>query len=704
MKLNLLNKVWLRVCMIVAVMTSAFAGTAWAQDTYTIGWGRATGTEGTYTNFEDTSGSVEGKVSFTTAKNSSNNDPYYSSSNQELRLYFNRQQGNGGSITLTPAEGITITGFVITTAGSNYSPSIKYSADGGTATSASASNNAGTYTYSISGFSASSSLIIQNVTTNNSNNQLRIRTIQITVSRAETTTTVDASGITNTNVNVSAPAGSLAATVAAGGTNIEGATVTWSSSDESIATIDANTGEVTLLRNGTVDFIASYAGEWGKYGPSNGTYTMTVTGSNPPQTLWSEDWTGVSANATPPACTTDDAISYAYTGTTSVLNNNYAGGTAPELRIASGNGSFTATVPLHNVQGTLTLTYKTNANSLAVSTTTNGITGGGSFNTSGTHTVTFTGITPEMTKIVIVFTNSSTSRNVRLDNIDLVGYAAPLEVAAPTFSVDAGSYYAPLSVELSCATEGATIYYSTDNATWTEYTEAISVSANTTIYAKAEKTNYYGVLYTSATSSAEYTILIPVTIAWIGYSSLYYSDKNLIVPTGVEAYTYKEGDIRMVISHTYNEGDVIPAGTAVILKGEPDDYAFAESNESGFVDGENKLQGSDDKAWTEPGTDDYYYYVLSIKKNSNDASTVGFYWNNSTGGKFENAAHKAYLALPKTSSVKSYYLFSEEDDPTGIEDVNVNLNDNESIYNVAGQRLNKMQKGINIINGKKILK
>jgi hypothetical protein len=28
----------------------------------------------------------------------------------------------------------------------------------------------------------------------------------------------------------------------------------------------------------------------------------------------------------------------------------------------------------------------------------------------------------------------------------------------------------------------------------------------------------------------------------------------------------------------------------------------------------------------------------------------------------------------------------------------------QSIYNLAGQRLNKMQKGINIVNGKKILK
>ena len=42
-------------------------------------------------------------------------------------------------------------------------------------------------------------------------------------------------------------------------------------------------------------------------------------------------------------------------------------------------------------------------------------------------------------------------------------------------------------------------------------------------------------------------------------------------------------------------------------------------------------------------------------------------------------------------------------DPTGIENTNVNHNLNETaIYNLAGQRLSKPQKGINIVNGKKI--
>ena len=47
------------------------------------------------------------------------------------------------------------------------------------------------------------------------------------------------------------------------------------------------------------------------------------------------------------------------------------------------------------------------------------------------------------------------------------------------------------------------------------------------------------------------------------------------------------------------------------------------------------------------------------------------------------------------------FLF-DEDGATGINAVE-KANENGPIYNIAGQRLNKMQKGINIVNGKKVL-
>lgn len=96
-----------------------------------------------------------------------------------------------------------------------------------------------------------------------------------------TTVAIDASGITNTNVYGGTDAGSLAATVTAGETEVEGATVTWSGNNDEVATINAETGAVTLVAAGSVTFTASYAGVQDQYKPSSKTYTMTVTNSDP---------------------------------------------------------------------------------------------------------------------------------------------------------------------------------------------------------------------------------------------------------------------------------------------------------------------------------------------------------------------------------------------------------------------------------------
>ena len=77
-------------------------------------------------------------------------------------------------------------------------------------------------------------------------------------------------------------------------------------------------------------------------------------------------------------------------------------------------------------------------------------------------------------------------------------------VAAPTFTPAAGTYYEVQTVSITCATEDATIYYSTnsENGPWTSYSEAITVAESMTIWAYAEKEGYND----SPVASASYTI------------------------------------------------------------------------------------------------------------------------------------------------------------------------------------------------------
>ncbi|MBR6140514.1 MAG: PCMD domain-containing protein [Bacteroidaceae bacterium] len=66
-------------------------------------------------------------------------------------------------------------------------------------------------------------------------------------------------------------------------------------------------------------------------------------------------------------------------------------------------------------------------------------------------------------------------------------------------------------------------------------------------------------------------------------------------------------------------------------------------------------------------------------------------------------ANRCYLTVPD-SNVKAFFF--NEDDATSInEELRMKNEESEGgIYNLAGQRIQKMQKGINIVNGKKILK
>ena len=98
------------------------------------------------------------------------------------------------------------------------------------------------------------------------------------------------------------------------------------------------------------------------------------------------------------------------------------------------------------------------------------------------------------TKIPISTTTTIKAINIKegLVNSDVATFVfTQAKVAAPVADPDGGEFETSVEVELSCATEDAVIYFTTDGTdpdeTDTEYTEAIELTATTTIKAVAVK-------------------------------------------------------------------------------------------------------------------------------------------------------------------------------------------------------------------------
>ncbi|BAL00304.1 putative surface layer protein [Oscillibacter valericigenes Sjm18-20] len=137
-------------------------------------------------------------------------------------------------------------------------------------------------------------------------------------------------------------------------------------------------------------------------------------------------------------------------------------------------------------------------------------------------------------------------------------------VLAPTASTATGAVLPGTSVTLSCATTGATIYYTTDDSTpttsSTQYTGAITVDAPVTVKAIAVKTG----MNDSSIMSEAYTITSTVTAhdsaELVTYmASTYVSTINLVSGT---TYDYNGASITRTLTINGN-GATINVGTGI---------------------------------------------------------------------------------------------------------------------------------------------
>lgn len=181
------------------------------------------------------------------------------------------------------------------------------------------------------------------------------------------------------------------------------------------------------------------------------------------------------------------------------------------------------------------------------------------------------------------------------------------------------------------------------------------------------------------------------------------ADVNLTLPDGLKAHfcTYlKEVDEGLAIKILNIDGRVINQNTGVLLSGMPGEtYQLRYTAEAGSATEGNQLVPVVESKHIESVTGDYTNYMMKggrfIKIKEEDGSVM-------------MPAHRAYLPLLTTAvgEAKSIVLLWDDGFVTGVErmrNVENEIMRNESIYNLNGQKLSAPRKGINIINGRKVI-
>ena len=395
---------------------------------------------------------------------------------------------------------------------------------------------------------------------------------------------------------------------------------------------------------------------------------MLVCGSVAAQkeTLWAENFNSYAANDVPAggdygyACKDGES-------STKVFIEAIAGGEAPELLISKKGGSFSVTIPMKGKSGEMTLNFKANR---TLSVTSDDATIGDKTNTGNDYTIPVT-VAEGTASVTLKFDNTS-SKNIRFDNAELfIGESkkAPgLSWGVASRDVTIGSEennFPTLSNENNLA-----VTYSSDN------TEVATIDAEGNITLVAAGTANITAEFAGndefEAGSVSYKLIVkaapepPVDVTNTPETAYSVAKANDLITAGqgLETEVYVKGTITMIdeVSTSY--------GNATYWIGDGTEYS---ANDLEIFRG---------------------YYLEGENFTAEDQIKVG-----------DNVIVYGKLVDYKgTKEMTGSSIYSLNGVTTGISDVKAQTITDGVIYNLAGQRMSKLSKGINIVNGKKIIK
>ena len=384
------------------------------------------------------------------------------------------------------------------------------------------------------------------------------------------------------------------------------------------------------------------------------------------ETLWAENFSSYAANEVPAGG------DYGYVckdgeSSTKVFIEAIAGGEAPELLISKKGGSFSVTIPMNGKSGEMTLRFKANR---TLSVTSDDATIGDKTNTGNDYTIPVT-VAEGTASVTLKFDNTS-SKNIRFDNAELfIGESkkAPgLSWGVASREVTIGSEdnaFPTLSNENNLA-----VTYSSDN------TEVATIDAEGNITLVAAGTANITAEFAGndefEAGSVSYKLIVkvapepPVDITNTPETAYTVAKANDLITAGqgLETEVYVIGTITKIqeVSTSY--------GNATYWIGDGTEYS---ANDLEIYRG---------------------YYLEGENFTAEDQIKVGD----------KVIVYGKLVDYKGTKEMTGSSIYSLNGVTTGISDVKAQTITDGVIYNLAGQRMSKLSKGINIVNGKKIIK
>ena len=183
------------------------------------------------------------------------------------------------------------------------------------------------------------------------------------------------------------------------------------------------------------------------------------------------------------------------------------------------------------------------------------------------------------------------------------------------------------------------------------------------------------------------------TVSSVGFAT-YSPSSNVAVPENVTVYTVTVNDeqTRITLSPV-QAGTVLEAGTGYVIEATEGNYPFAVSNEAVSKIGMNDLLVSQGDVTVAAGQ---RIYVLAVRKSD---ESVGF---TKVAEGVTIPAGKAYLLLTDNGKGAAPFLtFGNE--TTAVNGLENNRKTNNTYYTLQGMKTTAPDKGLYILNGKKVV-